>query len=484
MNNNHIEKNTTQSNNNNNDCIRKDGYIKKLTLSDLSSNSFSSFFLKPKENNKEIRKRFSDIYTYRDMYEYTKGSKHTIPLRKLCSFEGSDFVFGCNNTLTKNMKKKLNLSLIEDFENNMSINPKVYTIHSNRNNCCCCHCTCCHACTMPYNVPNRNSQFYMKTDGTLALSAIPIQKPVSRIVSRRNLVDPIFIPNLPTQKPKVINIKNKTQYFTADSRGMQKHDLYTRRPLTIPVSSNGKTKKKLKIDYEDQLDRELRVLEEFDRIEIPIKKSEDSKIKSKKYQEIKIVKAKLAREEDIFINQSNSNVSKIKTSRILKDNDSLTSLDDFVRSPYNYYKNQNIDRKLYNNDYSTDSVSVGSIDHNSINKENIKEAFNKSRVKEAPTFNLMPKSFIGKGNENAKFKCTFNGFPEPTVTWFINKVNLKTLDMPHKYKMYSKRNGAHYLKIFNLKPYDCGRITCSIENSMGRSEACANLTILNDEGDF
>jgi hypothetical protein len=324
----------------------------------------------------------------------------------------------------------------------------------------------------------------MKTDGTLALSAIPIQKPVSRIVSRRNLVDPIFIPNLPTQKPKVINIKNKTQYFTGDSRVMQKHDQYTRRPLTIPVSSNGKTKKKLKIDYEDQLDRELRVLEEFDRIEIPIKKTEDSKIKSKQYQEIKIVKAKLAREEDIFINQSNSNVSKIKTSRILKDNDSLTSLDDFVRSPYNYYKNQNIDRKLYNNDYSTDSVSVGSIDHNSINKENIKEAFNKSRVKEAPTFNLMPKSFIGKGNENAKFKCTFNGFPVPTVTWFINKVNLKTLDMPHKYKMYSKRNGAHYLKIFNLKPYDCGRITCSIENSMGRSEACANLTILNDEGDF
>ena len=65
----------------------------------------------------------------------------------------------------------------------------------------------------------------------------------------------------------------------------------------------------------------------------------------------------------------------------------------------------------------------------------------------------------------------------------VNKVNLKTLDMPHKYKMYSKRNGAHYLKIFNLKPYDSGRITCSIENSMGRTEACANLTILYDEGD-
>ena len=522
MNNHHFENFTTQisSSNNHNDCIIRSKDIKKLTLSDLSSNSSASFFSKPKykQDKQEKSKRFSEIYTYRDMYEYKKRLPDS---NQNCSFENSDFVFDCNSTLKKRMsKKKSSYSLVDDYENRL-IAPIYYlnnTIHSNRSNCCC-HCTCCHANTnknmmLPYN--NNNNVFFMQTDGTLALSAIPIQKPITRMISRHHLVEPItprkqaFISNVPIpMKPKVIDIKNKTQYYTADSRGSNSvnqriHDEYFRRTSsTLSTLQNEKLKRKSKLEYEDQLNRDLKILEEYDKIEVPLfastKEKEDSKVKSKsnyyeKSEAFLIRKANLAQQEDISINpklKSSENyersASANKVSGILKYNDSMTSLDDFVRSPHNYYKNQNLDRKLYNSDYSTDSVSVGSIDQKpmnfNINKENYKDILSTSHVKEAPSFILMPKSFVGKITENAKFKCKFNGFPQPTVTWFINNVNLKTLDMPHKYKLYSKKNGAHYLKIFNLKSYDCGRIMCSIQNSMGTSEACANLTVLSDQGD-
>ena len=437
--------------------------IENSNANALSKNNFdktnSSEILAISQSSKKQQKR----YYYSDMRKYIlKQPKYFDSEVKSCSFENSDFVFDCNGTLKKYKNKQNNSfnSPIDDY-----IRLTQLPIYYRNNNCCCC---CCYN----RNYTAGNNLFFMQTDGTLALSAMPLNKTISR-VKRMERIQPIMIRTAPIPiKPKVVAIKNRTQNAVTESKHMQNRQTTKMLDYELTSRINKVT------EDEKQIYAEFKYLQDFDKIEVPLATT-PKKIENKSIQ-VNIEETHSSSES--FENNFDFN----KKIPILKFNDSLSSLDDFIRSPHNYYKDQELDRKLYNSDYSSDTISVGSIDNKqSITAiENANEFLNVVQVNVAPNFIKMPKSFVGKIGENAKFKCSFNGFPTPTITWYLNAVNLNNLNMPQKFKHYSKRNGCHYLKIFNIKAYDQGKITCVIENSMGNAKACVNLVVLNDQGEL
>lgn len=493
-----------------------------------------------------------------------------------CSFENSDFVYGCNDTLKKYKQKLKFLNSVspESLEfpyqyhlyndanyfdyTRRYMPPVLYTnncIHNHHHGiqtCCSnthggCHNYHCSnnmqvaplVKSYKYNrqeyyqqQPQRNinvrkSTSNMKSDGTVGLSTIPLSNTNGMINYQYNRMPnnmrPASIPSVPIPtKPIFMKITNKANSrpnsMHAESNIQQvinkelyRNSMFIDQSLVRKEQQNSSTPIPINIDRNllsniknENLDFAKYRQQEYERRRQQNQQPHTSSIiknfiETSSFKDSKNIEKSTQTQitqTRYEVNGSSSNdENKVQANLMLKYNDSLSSLDDFIRSPYNYYKNPEINNQ-YNSDYSSDSISVGNIDTNKINyymlnSDNLKNYMNivnqqqqqKDAVYESPTFLLMPKSFVGKYGTNAKFKCSFIGYPLPRVTWFLNGQNLNQINKPYKYKLYFKRNGVFYLKLFNLKLNDSGKITCRLENCMGHVEACANLIVLNDQGD-
>ncbi|KAK2156944.1 hypothetical protein LSH36_202g12016 [Paralvinella palmiformis] len=90
-----------------------------------------------------------------------------------------------------------------------------------------------------------------------------------------------------------------------------------------------------------------------------------------------------------------------------------------------------------------------------------------------PSFIIPPRrQFIDEGGR-AKFKTSFDGEPEPTVTWMKDKAVLKN---GGKYKMYNK-DSFYFLELLSVDPDDNGNYRCVITNRLGTAEVSAELEV-------
>ncbi|XP_006820940.1 telokin-like, partial [Saccoglossus kowalevskii] len=98
----------------------------------------------------------------------------------------------------------------------------------------------------------------------------------------------------------------------------------------------------------------------------------------------------------------------------------------------------------------------------------------KSIRDKAPEFVLRPRNATGSETKSAKFTCTIEGKPTPSVIW---KFEDRILKDAGRFEIYDE-DGVYYLEIFELQATDSGMYTCILSNAVGKAIAKASLTVI------
>lgn len=93
-------------------------------------------------------------------------------------------------------------------------------------------------------------------------------------------------------------------------------------------------------------------------------------------------------------------------------------------------------------------------------------------VQMAPEFRSKPQNKVKPAAQTARFHCSADGIPNPTITWFKNG---EPLDINGRVKMKNEKNNS--LVISQLVINDSGLYQCFAENSAGISIASARLIV-------
>ncbi len=107
----------------------------------------------------------------------------------------------------------------------------------------------------------------------------------------------------------------------------------------------------------------------------------------------------------------------------------------------------------------------------------------------APEFVIKLQDKTLKQTERAIFECKVVGQPEPTITWFYEKVGKcvnetsidrvfqQTLEEKTKKIIIESDGGLQRLVVESLTIKDAGKYTCVAENTAGKSQTEAVLTV-------
>jgi hypothetical protein len=434
----------------------------------------------------------------------SNNSNFTRSGRIQCSFAQSDFIYDCNGTLKHIFKSKQaktkNLASINPNPICSPIQRAQMDTHAPISHCC--HrpfyytpttyhipCSCFNGlyytmqphsmynrlnpCMYPIHCVDVQSQaarklLHMRTDGTLGLEAICLEKPVLATHAKQShgLMQPVR--NKPT--------KRNSSYH----KSIRDRQAY-RLPSSLTSTDNIYERNR----FQSCAKSKLRHSHTNDNLQMsPGLRKQSGKMSQQRLKTSQTYDLLRTDESSASTNKQldDHDTSRINENLFLIENDSLSSLDDFVRSPYHRIAH-NLDAHLYNTDYSSDQISIESALrplNSFFNDQYHRSTFSNSR--KVPVFVVKPKSLTAKTNGTAKFRCSYYGLPSPKIKWSLNKQTIS----PHstgKFKVYFK-NGYCFLKIYNLKLNDSGRVTCCIENLYGRAETAASLIVLfrDDEG--
>ena len=95
-----------------------------------------------------------------------------------------------------------------------------------------------------------------------------------------------------------------------------------------------------------------------------------------------------------------------------------------------------------------------------------------------PTIRSLEQYVSEYQGHNVKLVCTFDGFPDPHVTW-ISPSGIITPSQPH-FHVYTD-NTSTYLTISEIKLGDTGIYTCSISNDSGLYDVIALVVTICNE---
>ncbi|XP_064598292.1 titin-like isoform X2 [Liolophura sinensis] len=152
---------------------------------------------------------------------------------------------------------------------------------------------------------------------------------------------------------------------------------------------------------------------------------------------------------------------------------SSTDLPRGSRSTEGGKQNQGYQQKIVNIDFASEQSSLPQNGSDQASKV-AESSPAKPKVREVPPeFIIKPRRQLGDEGETARFKASFDGSPEPELSWEFKG---KALANGSKYKIY-KKDDFHFLEVQSLVMEDAGKYTCFIRNSAGEASMAANLEV-------